>query len=91
MAALPCQNSLLEQLSDKSSARAGQPTITALASETKRAGQRRDRVFGGAASASASPESARHPPRVIAGEFSIRQIWRKPVLSGLINEYERAD
>jgi putative transposase len=36
------------------------------------------------------PDSARHPPRVIAGDFRIRQIRRKPVLSGLINEYERA-
>jgi hypothetical protein len=26
----------------------------------------------------------------IAGDFRIRQIRRKPVLSGLINEYERA-
>src|SRR5450631_1583707 len=36
------------------------------------------------------PGSAHHPPRVIAGDFRIRQIRRKPVLSGLINEYERA-
>ena len=36
------------------------------------------------------PDSAHHPPRVIAGDFRIRQIRRKPVLSGLINEYERA-
>jgi putative transposase len=36
------------------------------------------------------PDSARHPPRVIAGDFRIPQIRRKPVLSGLINEYERA-
>ena len=43
------------------------------------------------------PDSARHPARVIAGDsrviagdFRIRQIRRKPVLSGLINEYERA-
>jgi putative transposase len=35
------------------------------------------------------PDSARHP-RVIAGDFRIRQIRRKPVLGGLINEYERA-
>jgi transposase InsO family protein len=35
------------------------------------------------------PDSARHPPRVIAGDSRIRQIRRKPVLSGLINEYER--
>ena len=33
------------------------------------------------------PDSARHhPARVIAGDFRIRQIRRKPVLSGLINE-----
>jgi len=36
------------------------------------------------------PGSPHHPPRVIAGDFRIRQIRRKPVLSGLINEYERA-
>src|ERR1035437_2215224 len=36
------------------------------------------------------PDSAHHPPRVIAGDFRIRQIRRKPVLSGLINEYQRA-
>ena len=36
------------------------------------------------------PDSARHPARVIAGDFRVRQIRRKPVLSGLINEYERA-
>jgi hypothetical protein len=36
------------------------------------------------------PDSARHPARVIARDFRIRQIRRKPVLSGLINEYERA-
>jgi transposase InsO family protein len=36
------------------------------------------------------PDSAHYPPRVIAGKLSIRQIRRKPVLSGLINEYERA-
>jgi putative transposase len=36
------------------------------------------------------PDSAHHPPRVIAGDFRIGQIRRKPVLSGLINEYERA-
>jgi hypothetical protein len=35
------------------------------------------------------PDSAHHPPRVITGDFRIRQIRRKPVLSGLINEYER--
>jgi len=36
------------------------------------------------------PDSAHNPPRVIKGNFRIRQIRRKPVLSGLINEYERA-
>ena len=36
------------------------------------------------------PDSARHPARVIAGHFRIRRIRRKPVLSGLINEHERA-
>jgi putative transposase len=36
------------------------------------------------------PDSAHHPPRVIAGDFGIGQIRRKPGLSGLINEYERA-
>ena len=36
------------------------------------------------------PDSDCHPPRVIAGDFRIRQIRRKPVLSGLINEYVRA-
>ena len=36
------------------------------------------------------PDSDYHPPRVIAGDFRIRQIRRKPVLSGLINEYVRA-
>src|SRR5215831_2499689 len=35
------------------------------------------------------PDSDYHPPRVIAGDFRIRQIRRKPVLSGLINEYVR--
>jgi putative transposase len=36
------------------------------------------------------PDSAHHPPRVITGDFRIRQIRRKPVLSGLINEYMHA-
>jgi putative transposase len=36
------------------------------------------------------PDSAHHPPRVIARDFGISQIRRKPALSGLINEYERA-
>ena len=36
------------------------------------------------------PDSDYHPPRVIAGDFRVRQIRRKPVLSGLINEYVRA-
>jgi putative transposase len=35
------------------------------------------------------PDSAHHPPRVITEDFRTRQIRRKPVLSGLINEYER--
>jgi putative transposase len=37
-----------------------------------------------------TPHTAHHPPRVITGNFRTRQIRRKPVLSGLINEYERA-
>jgi len=37
-----------------------------------------------------TPDSDYHPPRVTAGDFRIRQIRRKPVLSGLINEYVRA-
>jgi len=37
------------------------------------------------------PDSAHHPPRVTAaGGPTTWQIRRKPVLSGLINEYERA-
>jgi transposase InsO family protein len=36
------------------------------------------------------PGSAQHPPRVITEDLCTRQIRRKPVLSGLINEYERA-
>jgi hypothetical protein len=35
------------------------------------------------------PAREHHPPRVTAGAFRIRQIRRKPVLSGLINEYVR--
>jgi transposase InsO family protein len=36
------------------------------------------------------PSGEDHPPRVTAGDFRTRQILRKPILSGLINEYERA-
>jgi hypothetical protein len=36
------------------------------------------------------PSSADHPPRITAGDFRNRQILRKPILSGLINEYARA-
>ena len=36
------------------------------------------------------PSGGDHPPRVTAGDFRIRQIRRKPVLSGMINEYVRA-
>ena len=36
------------------------------------------------------PDSQHHPPRVTAAELDARQIRRKPVLSGLINEYMRA-
>jgi transposase len=36
------------------------------------------------------PDSAHHPPRVITDDLRARQIRRKPVLCGLINEYERA-
>jgi hypothetical protein len=36
------------------------------------------------------PDSAHHPPRLISRDFRIREIRRQPVLSGLINEYERA-
>jgi putative transposase len=39
---------------------------------------------------SASPDSQYHPPRVTAVELDARQIRRKPVLSGLINESVRA-
>ncbi len=36
------------------------------------------------------PDAEHRAPRVIAADFDIRQIRRKPVLSGLINEYMRA-
>jgi putative transposase len=36
------------------------------------------------------PNLEHHPPRITAGDFPTRQIRRKPVLSGLINEYVRA-
>jgi putative transposase len=36
------------------------------------------------------PDAERHPPCIAAGDFHARQIRRKPVLSGLINEYMRA-
>jgi transposase InsO family protein len=36
------------------------------------------------------PDTEHHPPRITAGDFPTRQIRRKPVLSGLINEYVRA-
>jgi putative transposase len=36
------------------------------------------------------PDAEHHPPYIAAGHFHARQIRRKPVLSGLINEYVRA-
>jgi putative transposase len=36
------------------------------------------------------PDAQHHPPCITAGDFHARQIRRKPVLSGLINEYMRA-
>ena len=36
------------------------------------------------------PDTEHHAPRIIATDFDTRQIRRKPVLSGLINEYTRA-
>ena len=36
------------------------------------------------------PDAEHHPPSITAGHFHARQIRRKPVLSGLINEYVRA-
>ena len=36
------------------------------------------------------PDSQHHPSRVTVAELDARQIRRKPVLSGLINEYMRA-
>ena len=36
------------------------------------------------------PDTEHHAPRIIATDFDTRQIHRKPVLSGLINEYTRA-
>jgi hypothetical protein len=36
------------------------------------------------------PDAEHHPPCITAGHFHARQIRRRPVLSGLINEYMRA-
>jgi putative transposase len=36
------------------------------------------------------PDTEHHPPRVIAADLDTRQIRRKPILSGLINEYMHA-
>jgi putative transposase len=36
------------------------------------------------------PDAEHQPPCITAGDFHARQIRRKPVLSGLINEYMRA-
>jgi transposase InsO family protein len=36
------------------------------------------------------PSGEGHPPRVTAGDLLTRQILRKPILNGLINEYARA-
>ena len=36
------------------------------------------------------PDAEHHPPCITAGHFHARQIRRKPVLNGLINEYIRA-
>jgi hypothetical protein len=36
------------------------------------------------------PNAEHHPPCITAGDFHAHQIRRKPVLSGLINEYVRA-
>ena len=36
------------------------------------------------------PDAEHHPPRITSGDFHARHIRRKPVLSGLINEYVRA-
>ena len=36
------------------------------------------------------PDAEHHPPCLTAGDFHAHQIRRKPVLSGLINEYMRA-
>jgi putative transposase len=36
------------------------------------------------------PHSAHHPPRLIPADLGISQNRRKPALSGLINEYDRA-
>jgi putative transposase len=36
------------------------------------------------------PDTEHHTPRVITADLDTRQIRRKPVLSGLINEYFRA-
>jgi putative transposase len=36
------------------------------------------------------PNAAHHPPCLTAGDFYARQVRRKPVLGGLIDEYVRA-
>jgi len=36
------------------------------------------------------PNAEHHPPCITVGDFHAHQIRRKPVLSGLINEYMRA-
>jgi len=36
------------------------------------------------------PDAEHHAPCITAGHFHARQIRRKPILSGLINEYARA-
>jgi len=36
------------------------------------------------------PSGVDCPPRVTAGDFRTQQVLRKPILSGLINEYARA-
>ena len=36
------------------------------------------------------PHAEHHPPCITVGDFHPHQIRRKPVLSGLINEYVRA-
>lgn len=36
------------------------------------------------------PDGEHHAPRIIAGDLGAQRIHRKPVLSGLINEYMQA-